>query len=128
MWENLKDRWITWRTGKTKSQRDYEAWYNSTVNVRAKSVEEMFANFKYVFRVNPNKFLIWHFSVEPRDDLRQYQYPQRALGDSLLWTVQRGDPNFWDNGFVITDPTEEDLVYLATNNSEDALMLALKYG
>ena len=124
----IKDKYLTWRTGKNKQRRAYDTWYNSTVNVRAKSVEEMFANFEYVFRVNPNKFLIWHFAIEPKDDLSEYRYPQRELGDNLLWTVQRGDPNFWDNGFAITDPTEEDLVYLATNNSEDAVMLALKYG
>lgn len=127
----IKDKYLTWRTGKNQQQRAYDTWYNATVNVNARSVEEMFANFKYVFRVNPNKFLIWHFSMEPKDDLSEYRYPQRELGDNLLWTAQRGDL-WWDSGFtingvIVTNPTKEDLVYLATNNSEDAVILALKY-
>jgi hypothetical protein len=126
MWENLKDRWITWRTGKTKSQRDYEAWYNSTVNVRAKSVEEMFANFKYVFCVDFDKFLVQHMMVEPRDDMSEYHYPHRKLGDNMLWTIQRGEQ--LQGEFYITDFGREDRVYVATNNDQDAVMIALKYG
>lgn len=127
MKEWIKDKYLTWRTGKDRQQREYEAWYNVTVNRRANTVEEMFANFKHVFPVDPNKFLVWHMLVEPRDDMSEYRWPQRELGDNMIWTIQRGEPSWWDNTFSITDFGVEDRVYIATNNSEDAVMLALKY-
>lgn len=125
--ESIKDKWLTWRTGKDKSQRDYEAWYHSTVNIRASTIEEYFANFKYVFQVNPNKFLVWHMFVDTKDDMSEYRYPQRALGDNMIWTIQRGEVDYWTNQFTITDFGDEDRVYIATNNEADATLLALKY-
>jgi len=125
--EWIIDRWLTWRTSKDKEQRAYEEWYYTTVNVRAGLVEEVYKNFKYLIQVDDEKFLIHHMLTEPRDDMSQYRYPQRELGDNMLWTIIRGEE--MPNGkFLITDFGVEDRVYVATNNSEDAMMLALKYG
>ena len=127
MREWIVDRWLTWRTGKDKSQRAYEAWYYTTVNVRASTAEDMYKNFKYLLQVDDEKFLIHHMFTEPKDDLREYRCPQRELGDNILWTILRGE-QMPDGKFHITDFGYEDRVYIATNNSEDAMMLALKYG
>lgn len=127
MHEWIKDKYLTWRTGKDKSQRAYEAWYYTTVNSRASTVEEVYKNFKYLIQVDERKFLVHHMFTEPRDDMSQYRCPQRELGDNMLWTILRGEE--MPNGkFHITDFGVEDRVYIATNNSEDAMMLALKYG
>lgn len=123
----IKDKWLTWRTGKDKQQRAYEAWYASMVNVRASTAEDMYKNFKYLILVDYRKFLVFHMLTEPRDDMREYYYPQRELGDNMLWTILRGE-EMPDGLFHITDFGDEDRVYVATNNSEDAMMLALKYG
>lgn len=125
MREWIKDKWLTWRTGKDKSQRAYEAWYCTTVNVRASTAEDMYKNFKYLIPVDYRKFLVFHMLTEPRDDLREYYYPQRELGDNMLWTILRGEQ--LQGEFYITDFGVEDRVYVITNNSEDAVMLALKY-
>lgn len=126
MKEWIIDRWLTWRTGKDKIQRDFEEWCITAVNLRASTAEERFANFKYVLRVDPDKFLVWHMLIEPRDDMSEYRYPQRKLGDNMLWCILRGEEN--DHGeFYITDFGDEDRVYVVTNNHEDAIMLALKY-
>lgn len=128
MFEWLKDRYLTWSTGKDKLQRDYEGWYEQTVNYRARTIEEMFANFKYVFHVDPEKFLVWHMLVGTKDDISEYRYPMRELGNNMVWTILRGEQDQWDGRFHITDFGGEDRVYLATNNHEDAVILALKYG
>jgi hypothetical protein len=125
--EWIVDRWLTWRTGKDRQQREYEAWYYTTVNIRASTAEDMYKNFKYLIQVNADKFLVFHMFTEPKDDLREYRCPQRELGDNILWTILRGE-QMPDGKFHITDFGYEDRVYIATNNSEDAMMLALKYG
>lgn len=127
MKEWIKDKYLTWRTGKDRQQREYEAWYSSTVNFRASTAEAVFANFEHVFQVNADKFLVFHMLTEPRDDMREYRWPQRELGDNMVWTILRGE-RMPDGLFHITDFGSEDRVYIATNNSEDAIMLALKYG
>lgn len=127
MREWIVDCWLTWRTGKDRQQRAYEAWYYTTVNIRASTAEDMYKNFKYLIQVDDRKFLVHHMLTEPRDDLREYRCPQRELGDNMLWTILRGE-ELPDGKFHITDFGNEDRVYVTTNNSEDAVMLALKYG
>lgn len=125
MREWIKDKYLIWRTGKNKEQRAYEAWYTSMVNVRAGTAEDMYKNFKYLIPVDYRKFLVFHMLTEPRDDMREYYYPQRELGDNMLWTILRGEQ--LRDEFYITDFGNEDRVYVITNNSEDAMILALKY-
>lgn len=125
MIEWIVDRWLTYRTGKTKVQRDYEAWYNINVNSRARTAEEMFCNFKHVIQVDFWKFFDVHMFTELKEELLQYRYPQRALGNNIVYEVLRGEQ--LQNTFYITDFGNEDRVYVATNNSEDAMILALKY-
>lgn len=126
MKEWVVDRWLTWRTGKPKAQRDYEAWYRSTVNSRANTVQDMYNNFKYLIQVDYYKFYIEHMFVEPIEEVRQYRYPHRALGDNMVYGIYRGYDFYGE--FIISDFGDtEDRVYVATNNHEDAVMLALKY-
>ena len=125
--ERLYNWYLTHKTGLNKQDRAFRAWCEQTVNYRASTAEERFANFKYVLRVDPDKFLVWHMLVEPRDDLSEYRYPQRELGDNMLWCILRGEEFKVGGMFHITDFGNEDRVYVVTNNHEDAIMLALKY-
>lgn len=127
MFDKIKDWYLTRKTGLNKQDRAFRAWYDRTVNYRASTAEAMFANFKHVFQVDPDKFLVYHMLVEPINDISQYRYPQRELGDNMLWTILRGEPDRLTGDFYITDLGGEDRVYVATNNHEDAIMLALKY-
>ncbi len=127
MWENLKDRWITWRTGKDRATRDYEEWINININVRASTAEDRYKNFKYLIRVDFWKAFDVHMFTELKDDLIQYRWPQRALGDNMVYGILRGE-QMPDGKFHLTDFGNEDRAYIATNNSEDAIMIALRYG
>lgn len=126
-WETLKDRWITWRTGKDRATRDYEEWINININVRASTAERRFENFKHVIQVDYWKTFDVHMFTELKDELRQYRWPQRALGDNIVYSILRGE-QMPDGLFHITDFGNEDRVYVATNNSKDAVMIALLYG
>lgn len=122
----IEDRWLTWRTGKDKITRDYEEWCNVNINFRAGTAEARYKNFKYVMQVNFWKFFDVHMVVEPKEDLIQYRYPHRPLGDNMVYSVLRGE-EMPDGKFHLTDFGKEDRLYVATNNAEDAMMISLKY-
>jgi hypothetical protein len=54
-------------------------------------------------------------------------FPQRELGDNLVYASLRGE-EYETGEFYITDFGNEDRVYVATNNSKDATIVALLYG
>jgi hypothetical protein len=128
MWENLKDRYLTWRTGKPRQVREFQAWADVAVNLRASTAQAMFSNFEYVFTVDYNKFFFdagMFLELDP--GTKPYMFPQRALGDNLVYANLRGE-EYESGEFYITDFGNEDRVYVATNNSKDAVMIALLYG
>lgn len=128
MWENLKDRYLTWRTGKPRQVREFQAWADVAVNLRASTAQAMFSNFEYVFTVDYNKFFFdagMFLELDP--GTKPYMYPQRKLGDNLVYAHLRGE-EYESGEFYITDFGNEDRVYVATNNDKDAVMIALLYG
>lgn len=126
--DNLKDRWITWRTGKTRNRREWEAWRDSTVAWRAETIQGMFKNFRHVIEVDPEKFLVDDaISWVPTPAARQYFWPVRELTDACVWTTQRVFWDTWTNSWYINEIAGEDRVFVATNNEEDAVMIALRW-
>jgi hypothetical protein len=127
--DNIIDWWLTWTTGKDKVRRDWEKWSDENIVHRANTLQNYYTNFKHIIEVDPKKF--WDFS-EPFawcvvEDFMQYEYPQRQLGDNAVGNWFRGYWDQWDGRFHITDLAGSDRVFVATNNDEDALMIALKY-
>jgi hypothetical protein len=129
MIEYIKDRWLTWRTGLPKQEREFQKWQDETIVFRATTIENMFMNFKYILPVSTNIFdLDEPFGWLPSDDFQQYLYPSRQLGDNTVYYFARGTRNQWDGRFHLDGCFgERDQVFVATNNSKDAFMIALKY-
>lgn len=127
-WERIQDRWLTWRTGKDKAQREWESWYETTVVWRASTINNMFMNFKHVIIVNPDKFMdpFEPFAWVPNKDASQYFWPKRSIEDTCVWRFERVNYDQW-NGWVINGMFGEDKIFVATNNDADATMLALLY-
>lgn len=127
--ELVKDKWLTWRTGKDKAQRDWEDWYNVNVVWRASDITNMFMNFDHVIAVDWRKFITdggmgcW----VPVESARQYFWPRRELGKNAVWRIERVIWNQWDKRWHVNELGGEDKVFVATNNERDALMIALKY-
>ena len=124
----IKDKYLTWRTGKDKDQRDWEAWYETNVVYRATTIPNMFMHFEHVIEVDSRKFFEYTdpFDWVPCEDACQYFWPARKLGDNAVWRFERVSWDRWDNRWHINDLGEEK-VFVATNNSRDAVMIALKY-
>lgn len=129
MIEYLKDRWLTWRTGKDKYQREWEAWYEVNVNYRANTISHMFQNFKHVIVVNPDTFfdLCEPFAYVPCEDAMQYFWPRRELDNNCVWRFERVVPDDGTTDWIINGMGDRDKVFVATNSDRDAMMIALKY-
>jgi hypothetical protein len=129
MIEWIKDKWLTWRTGKDKKQREWEAWYEVNVVYRASTIPNMFMHFKHVIIVSPNKFfdLCEPFAYVPNEDARQYFWPARKLGENAVWRFERVMWNQWTKEWDINGLGDRDKVFVATNSDKDAMMIALKY-
>lgn len=128
--EYIVDRWLTWRTKKSKEQRAWEAWYEDNVNYRAIRIKDMFKNFEYVFEVSPDKFFDPRepFAWVPCKDASQYFWPNRPLGENCVWRIERVLKVPSTNGeWHVNEIGGEDRVFVATNNDKDAIMIALKY-
>jgi hypothetical protein len=127
--EWIKDRWLTWRTGKDRSTREWEAWYEVNVVYRASSITNMFQHFKHVIEVDSRKFIDHGepFAYVPCEDARQYFWPSRPLGENCVWRFERV---MWDNRantWYISGLGDTDMIFVATNNDDDAVMVSLKF-
>jgi hypothetical protein len=88
----------------------------------------MFMHFKHVIEVDSKKFMVEDpFAWRPCEDAQQYFWPDRPLGNNAVWRFERVIWNKWTNSWHINDLGGEDKVFVATNNSKDAVMIALKY-
>lgn len=129
--ERIKDWYLTRKTGKTKDVRDYEAWHRQNVNVRATRIKDKFKNFKHIIVADPNRFLdlIDPFGWHACEDAQQYFWPVRPLGENCIWSIDRvirAPSTAWE--WEINELGGTDRVFVATNDDEDAVMIALKYG
>jgi hypothetical protein len=129
MIEWIKDKWLTWRTGKVKSQREWEAWYETNVVYRASTIPNMFMHFKHVIIVSPELFFdrCEPFAYVPNEDARQYFWPARKLGENAVWRFERVIWDEWSKSWHINGMGDRDKVFVATNSDKDAMMIALKY-
>jgi hypothetical protein len=130
MIEWIRDWYLTRKTGKTKAEREWIAWYEQNVNYRATRIKDMFKNFEHVIIVDPNKFfdLDEPFGWMPCEDAQQYFWPARELGNNTVWRFERvmkAPATAWE--WTVNELGGEDKVFVATNNEQDAMMIALKY-
>jgi hypothetical protein len=127
--EKVIDWYLTRKTGKTKSEREWQEWYEKTINFRATRVRDIFCNFEHVVIVDPDKFFVYDpFAWAPKKEAQQYFWPARTLGENAVWRWERvmrapSTGNEWE----VNELGGEDTLFVATNNERDAIMIALKY-
>jgi hypothetical protein len=127
--EYLKDKYLTWNTGKDKATREWEAWYKSNVVYNANDITNMFMHFEHVIIVDVKKFMDPYEPMAwvPNKEAREYFWPARPLGENCVWRFERVRWDKWDNRWHIDEFGGEERVFVATNSGEDATMLALRY-
>ena len=129
MIEYIKEKYLTWHTGLTKQERICRKWEEENIVARASTIENMFMHFEHIVPVSTKIFdLDEPFGWVVCQDFKQYLYPHRELGNNAVFYFARGYRDPWDGRFHITDlRCEQDQVFVATNNKNDAIMIALKY-
>jgi hypothetical protein len=129
MFDYIKDKWLTWRTGLKKQDREFSKWVEETVVQNAPTIENMFMNFKFILPVSTQIFDHNEpFGWVPNEEFRQYMYPNRAIGDCAVYYFARGYRDRWDGRFYKDDIScDQDQVFVATNNERDAIMIALRW-
>ncbi len=127
--EYITDKWLTWRTGKDRDQREWEAWYEQNVVYRASTIPNMFMHFKHIIVVDADKFfdVCEPFAYVPNADARQYFWPQRPVTNTCVWRFERVIWDQWEQCWHVNGMGDRDKVFVATNNEKDAIMIALKY-
>jgi hypothetical protein len=122
--ETLCDRYLTWRTGYSKADREYIAWRKSKINFYASTVEEKYKKFKYLIEVDPYKLLNFHIHAELVD--ASYFYPHKPPGECAVWSYERGMEDYYTEHFNIL-ALGTDRVYVATDDKADAIEIALLF-
>lgn len=103
----------------------FREWHEITVYMRASTVNQKYQKFKYVFELNTATIFTQHYPFTLVGELYEMTYPHRSLGDNLVWSVERGIHA--NSDFYLNDIGGGDSVFAATNNENDALIIALKY-
>jgi hypothetical protein len=125
-----------WRLQKQKTKEKkaetirWQNWYSTHVHYKATYINNIFKQFKYVIRVDPDKFMDVNepFGWVANKDARAYFYPQRELGSNCVWRIERAS-NFDDGqGWYVDELGGQDMVFVASNNQEDITMIALQWG
>ena len=128
IWEKIKDRWLTWRTGKDASQREWDAWCDAIINRRAHTVENYYYKFKHIIEVDPAKVFdtTCPFGWTYVEDFHQFAFPSRELGNNTMcdWFRCIHGP---DGQWHINEIGGGDHLFAATNSDADAIVIALKY-
>lgn len=109
-------------------------WLMTNVDDTAATIQDYFAKFKFVLRLDHRKILDTRepFAYVAVDDIKQYCYPARPLDECALWTIATtvtDSKGQWHYDLDHTVHLNSDIyAFFATNNSADAVMVALKYG
>ena len=127
--ESLQDRYLTWRTGMSREEREFREWVDRNVVQNAATMENMFQNFQHIVPVSTGIFdLDEPFGWTPCREFQEYLYPARPLGSNAVYYFARGYRDPWDGRFHISDlGAEQDQVFVATNSDQDAVIIALRW-
>ena len=128
--ETINDKYLTWRTGFDKEQREFQAWCEDNIHAHAGSIRARIHGFKHIVEVDWHKIygdcpmLGWYVRKEFKNE---YSFRNRKLGDHAMVTSMRGEYDK-EKIFEANELFGGDHVFVGTNNDEDAIMIALKYG
>jgi len=104
-------------------------WNECNIWKNAPDVKSMFHGFEYLMEVDWTKILAnTSTCFRPTTEfVKQFYYPNRALGDHSFVMSVRGEYTDDEHLFEFIEYGRCDAVYVATNNSEDGTFIALKY-
>ena len=132
LYNDIKAKYFQWRHGMDQAQWDYKQWNEAHICQRANDVTNYFQGFKHVIPVSylrVNTILEPMFGMHvPGPEIKEYTWPNKEVGQHAMLGHFRGFWDKWDGRFHISDiGGDVDQVFVATNNDEDAFMIALRF-
>ena len=131
LYSDIKAKYFRWRRGMDRAEWDYTQWNEAHICQRANDVTNYYQGFKYVIPVSYNKIYTQSDSFWGEilgTDIKEYTWPNKEVGEHAMLGHFRGYWDQWDGRFHITDLGGElDQMFVATNNDEDAFMIALRF-
>jgi len=131
----IKTKFLNWlfvkRHGCNREEYAIREWNKTHINTLANNISDYYYGFEYIVEVNPWKVLNDHpilgYSLKP-EIREQYCYPIRKLGDHMVYDLARGG-RFMEKAGTTFEFNDfgYDTVFIATNNKDDAIIIALKY-
>lgn len=129
--DNIKDWYITKKTGLTKEERRVRAWYDERINYRASYVDEIYHGFDYIIEVDPFRVLDFGspFGWHSLTDFQKYQYPKQPVEAAAFWAWVRGfrENSFGRRRYAHNEIGGGDNLFVMTNSKEIAVEVTAKY-
>jgi hypothetical protein len=124
--EYIRNKYLSWRF--KKETEKYHKWFQENVVTNASTIENMFMNFQYIIPLSNRVLEDTPFGWTVCEDLEKFMYPHRTIDNCCVSFLARGYRDRWDGRFHLNDLRhEEDVLFVATNNREDAVMMVLKW-
>lgn len=129
MLETIKDKYLTWRTGRDAKQRELYAWCTGgNIYPGASTIRTKLNGFKHIIPVSWDKIYVYTIAWEPVDDFyNKYNFRFREIGDHAMVVNMRGEFTNNVDIFEMNELFGGDQAFVGTNNDYDAVMIALKY-
>ena len=121
----IKEWWLTRQTGLTRQERDHNLWMDEMIDHWHPTIQGKFRKFKYLVELDPDKFFIFHMTIEPVEP--KYFYPHKPSGQCAVWCFDRGFPDPFDNNIINITPMGNEYLFVATNCGEDAIEMTLQF-
>lgn len=133
IFSRIKERYMDWRYPTTKHQRRLEAWLRPRIFYPGRTPKEYFCGFKFVVRVNYDSVYSGPydgmFGRSMCQDFKAYLYPTRSFEEGpCIALIDRGLWNKYTGEFEFNGLGGDDEMFVATNNEDDVIMLALRFG
>lgn len=127
----IVDKWLTWRTGKDRATRQYEAWTEENICVRSSQIKNYYCGFKYVVKLDYQRTMskfdpFWGPQFDYAE-LQQYTWPNRPLGQHGVFGIHRVFWDQWNQDYCMNELGGGDEAFFATNNEQDLLLVTLLY-
>lgn len=113
-----------------KQSRDFYRfvkWKHSVIKHHCHSIADKYSHFAYLIPVDYTKFFKKH-GIDLNDRALPYFWPARSIATTCVWGIDRVS---WDPviaGVVQSPLWGEDKIYVACNDPNDALMIAMLFG
>lgn len=129
--DNIKDWYITRKTGLNREQRRIRAWYDERINYRATYLDEIYHGFDYIIEVDPYQVLDFGhpFGWNSLTDFQKFEYPAQPVEAAAFWAWVRGfrEHSFGRRRYAHNEIGGGDNLFVVTNSRDIAVKISAKY-